>query len=328
MARTFTTSELLELNPRRPETLFGADGAIDTLHSIYKTLSKQWHPNANPGYDTSKVFNHIKLMYDNAVKATEAGRYGLGMVPVPGTGRYARKVVITPLGHLGIDDELIVETSSLGDGHGAGFKLVWPPPFKTASIQAQMVGLLPDLADWSRKTGLAVGTKHREDIRLADVVSHFGCLEPRAVAWVVSGLYNLACYLQIHDLVFNAFHEDYIWVRPATHAVSLKSTWFYALKVGDTVKCVPQTTMDAANVTKEADCAVDRACIKAIVRRLLGDPSGMAKKDSTPAQLANFASAPSTGDAIQDYANWREALQGAFGARKFIAMDLRPEQVY
>jgi hypothetical protein len=152
-----------------------------------------------------------------------------------------------------------------------------------------------------------------------------GTLDPKHVAWILSGLYNIACYLNYIGVVHLGIEPSAITVEPETHRVALPGGWIHATNEGHPPPPVPASV--AAFLprkfrgAKKVTHAMTHECIRAIGRMLLGDTGGLKLALGPQTPLTKFLLSPAEGNAIEQYGAWKQATRDAFGGHHFHKMD-------
>jgi hypothetical protein len=178
--------------------------------------------------------------------------------------------------------------------------------------------------------------KPTNTILLKDALDHFGGkLEDRTMAWMMSRLYNIGCYLKWAKLAHNDIALDTVFVEPANHAAYLLGGWWFTSTIGQKLVAVPGSLIRHAPSSlmknKVGDSQFDMELIRLIGRQLLGDPNGTKLQlDKTlPRPLVDWLRTVSTGDSFKDFAKWKgPILDSSFGKRTFHEMKVSAEEIY
>lgn len=346
-----TAEQILAIPADRPERLF--TGARGTLQAEFRALAKLWHPDlrqADP--KATDVFARLGALHSSAERLLDGGAW-----PTPGaegvmelalaSGKVRRRAYrrAHPLdggasGRAYVGDLAVTfafEPGSL-DLATVGERTVAELRYADARMEAKVRPRLPKVSDAS---GLADGgrvitlTKTKDVLILRDVLGHFGGrMDARHVAWIVSDLLDLCCYLGWAGLTHNAISPDTAFVSPHHHAVSLLGGWHFAAPVGGPLAALPEGAADIADpailAAKRADPRLDLDMVRATGRELLGDPRGttLRRDASVPAAMADWLCGASRGDAVADATAWRAALERGFGRRTFFEMNLTADDLY
>lgn len=353
---TWTASQWLDVNLGSAPTVF--EGSPTQIQRLYRRLARRWHPDHNPSPQAHDVFVHLKALYARALAlagapAARLHHAGGGPRPSPvgpvvvldGDGRRFR---FAPQASEPFElGRFYRGRSSLAFGvdpdHAVLFQqavaTVKGLRFADRTMAEQMQPLLPDLhaAPWGPQGGLWVLRRDPEAVRLLDAHHHFtrdgGRWSAEHVAWIVSGLLHLLCYLEYAGVAHQGIGLDTVWVSPATHRVHLWGGWFYARAFGQPVTVLPATSAAMAPsgylAAKTAGGGLDRELVRAVGRELLGDRHGQRlPTDAAPAPFLHALRLPAGPSAVADYRAWKRVLTASFGPAKFVPMTLSSSTLY
>jgi hypothetical protein len=326
------------LRASRPEDVFPGD--LDRAKEVFRELANRWHPDKPKG-DTA-VMAKINKLYDEAVEKISTGMWHgkSSLCLMLNTLKEVRfKYLVSrpfELGHAYIGASHIsylVEKKYAPLVVGAedatqAFRYASP------NMEKEMAKYLPRgskiylLADGRY---LMKVPKGEDLICLRDVLAALGgTMDPKHVAWVGSGMHNIACYLHWAKIVHSNFSLDSVFISPSLHGVALLGGWWYASTEGEKLKYLPTRTYEYLpwEVTrdKQATSLIDLETIRATIRELLGDISGAKLKDPKP--LVSWLKSPAEGKPVEVYAGWQEVLKETFGKRRFIELKLTAKEVY
>lgn len=332
---------ILAVSKDRPEQLFPHDE--DLAVKLKRTLVGIWQPRL--AGDDPAVMAHINFLWDQREVKLKAGTWeGEGVLRLVDSRKaessFPYKVYrpfelggtyIAPslVGHLIAPQHNALSQNALK--HMKSFT------FKDEKLRSEASRYLPLLvSDFISLEGRLIVVKKDPDlISLRDVLSYFdGQVPPRQVAWMLSCLYALGCYLRISRLTHNAISLDNYYVN-ANHSGALLGGWWYAAHFGEKLTVVPARThtfMPAfVKTEKVADPTVDMELIKACGRELLGDLHGsrlLSRKD-VPAPLVQWLRQPASSNAHQEYDAWyNQVLPASFGPRRFVKLDINASDIY
>lgn len=342
--KAFSADDLLAIPVEEPERLF--TGELTTMKLEWKHLRSKWHTDHSGRND---VFQHVKILFEKAeLKMLN------GVWEVPGEFRFTD---IT--GFSAIVQHVKKRTFELGDYYigksditysidksnkdlvNAAQYVIKGLTFKT-DIEQKLESFFPlkpagNTTVYETADRLIVRTgRVRESICLRDLLEHQGGkIDPKHVAWIISRLYNFACYLQVNKLTHNDFSLDSLYVTPDDHNVSLIGGWWYSRIVGEkllaassnTVKLIPMSILSK----KMADPVIDLNLIRGVGRALLGDVVGttLVRDKTLPKPMVAWLLGASAGDARKEYKTWHDkVLVDSFGPRKFVKLDVTFDNVY
>jgi len=335
---------ILRIPLSKPELLFTGDEA--TVHQLYRRLASQWHPDRNTAPLATEVFQRIATLYAAAKEQIASGRWrasrGETLLQARDGRQYRLKHFARrpfELGELLIGKTIasFVVTPDAADLYAAALRMLRAFHFASEDMRRQISPCLAEIqaALEGREYCALVIKKPTDMVLLADLVEHLGGTMPAThVAWILSSLYNLACWLEWARISHNAIGPDTVFVSPERHTIALLGGWWYATSIGERLRALPTRTADIAPQdivrSKIADLRCDLELIRATGRQLLGDASGMRllRDPSIPRAMADWLRHPSSGSAMTDYSLWRDTLIASFGARRFVRLDVTPKQIY
>lgn len=323
---------------KRPEELFSGD--LDEAKDLYRKLANRWHPDKPGG--NAEVMARVNDLYEVAVERIKNGVWG-GKSSVKfklknGKELRFQYLVSRPFefGQTYIGD---THVSTLFEKERVAFaeaaeKSTRKFSFASDKMREEMERFLPkDVKTFELEDGrVLVKTPKAEDlVALRDVFEHFGgTMDSKHVAWVGSGLHNIACYLGWAKLVHANISLDSVFISPASHGVALLGGWWYAAKEDARLTHLPSRTYAflpwEVRTHKRATYLIDQEMIRATLRELLGDIDGTKLKD--PPALVSWLKTPAEGAPVDIYRSWHAVLTPAFGKRRFTVMKLDVSEVY
>lgn len=197
--------------------------------------------------------------------------------------------------------------------------------FGSTTMETQMRGYLPmDFSRFEDEDGshFLVIKKDPNLFILRDILTHMGQkMPPRHVAWVISTLYNLCCYLEYAKISHESINIDTFYINPVTHSGALLGSWWTAHEEEDEKSSPEPFDRFKAALLKHSESSTYSNTVKRIGKELLGDA------EDTPMALLEFLSAPSD-ETKKDYAMWPIILQRSFGPRRFTEMKISRNDLY
>lgn len=336
---SWPAEQLLAVTLPQARRLFSGDDA--TMRELFRRLAAKWHPDRNADVQATRAFAHLQALFDAARAAARAGPASVEFTCRDGRRfqlRYLRRRPFE-LGEMFLAQRFVayrVEEAHR-DLFDRAVRTLRALPCADAGMLAEVGRYLPRIeACLDTSDGpVLVLAKDPDQILLADLVAHLGGrLEPRHAAWVLSSLFNLACFLDYADLAHNAIGTETFFVSPQAHTGALLGGWWYAAPFGSPLVALPEHS--AASIPSRlldrriAVPAIDLELIHALGRELIGDARGvgfLARPDIPPA-LFNAVRLPPAGDAVSAYRNWRSTLLASFGKRTFTELAVSPTDVY
>jgi hypothetical protein len=339
-----TANQLLGIT--QPENLFTND--LDTATSEYHALSRRWHPDANPGIDTSNVFIHIKALYDTAtgkigtVYWNSYHRLILTKKDGSGLSRKFHSRHTFELGDCYVGDVAVtyVIKHDFELYYQNAIDMINALPYRDARLRAVIAPLMPNIeTTFEADEGLVLVLKKSKDVlNLGDILNHFGKLSDRHTSWIFGQLMNICCYLQfVARLTHNGISPEAIFIDPAVQSAHLFGGWWYATpKTEQQLLGAPKYTVDYGyrfiKGINKPDFRNDPTLAKAVARQLLGDVNGLTylTKDSIlPKLIVEWLAQPASGNALTDYKEWEAVRHRSFGQRfaplSITAKDLYPD---
>lgn len=338
-----TAEAILAIPLSEPERLF-ADPAA--LHGEWRSLAAYWHPDRRAAESrATEVFQHLSALYEIARSKAATGEWTMpGMLRLTGIDgrcydlRYRRQTCFE-LGDAYVGARLVayaVDAADL-DLFTSAIAAIGGLPFADARMRGEMSGRLPSIKATVATAGRSVLILRKDPdvVALSDLLHHLGGrLDPRHVAWIVSGLESIACYLDWAGLMHGAIAPETVFVSPRRHTVALLGGWWYAKPFGQVIKAIPERTVRLMPPMmmrhRVAGSAIDLECIRQVAREALGDAAGsrLLHDRNVPKPFAQWLAHPPGRTALADYRSWECAREAAFGRRKFTELPVDPAAIY
>lgn len=341
---TWNAATLLAILPAEPERLFSGDA--EQAKAEYRALVALWHPDRSAHADATAVFQHLNRLYAAALDKLGAGSWQtpglLRLQARDGTEfriRY-RKEHPFELGRMLIGDGIVayVIAAEHADLFQNALDAIDRLPCANAQMAAEVGRYLPEIVRHfaTASDRVLVLRKTADLLLLRDVLAHCGGrMDARHVAWIVSNLLNLSCYLDYARLAHNAILADTWFVSPERHSGALLGGWWYAVPQGSRMSAAPTATLRYApfEVTTRhcGDIRTDLELIRALGRELLGDASGLrlAGAKAAPPAMIDWLRLPAGDSPLHEYETWmRQVLPDSFGERRFVKLELTVDDLY
>lgn len=316
-----------------PAKLFRGD--LDFAREDYLKLSKRWHPDRPMG--DKECFSKIAALYEEAQRRLRTNTWnGLCVVTFRDAAGHVKALpqLAGFDGHLGRVMVLPDETVHLMEPANKSFirnaeRFIGKFRYGSDRMKHDVERCLPrSMKVVAMSDGRIAARLQRptDVIRLRDVVKHYqNMMDPRHVAWIVSSLMNLACYLEWHGRMHGDISPDTYYISPEHHSGILLDGWWFSMKVGDRVTSIPQRTLDVApfdlRVHKAATPTVDHELIRLTAREI-------SNLKVTPKPMLGWMNSIAKGKAVDQYRTWSEVLVKSFGPRRFTPMALTVNDVY
>jgi hypothetical protein len=341
MEMTLSAAQILAITT--PELMFTGD--VDLAKREYQKLASAWHPDKNSMADP-KVLAHINVLYDQAVAKLDRGEWEipghLFINTVAGKTfriKYRSKHEID-VGDMYISDNYVFFSvlKENDDLYAIAKKRINGFKYANDKMKEEVSKLLPKIHEEHETADrrIMVLKKTPDVFLLRDVLNYFnGKIEPKHVAWMVSRLYNLSCYLKYSGIVHSGISIDSVFISPEFHSALLLGDWWYSTNEGSKLVALPSISSAMIPVDiikgKKSTYKIDLELVKSVGRHLLGDIVGsklLMDKD-IPKPLLNWLRSPSKNDAFEEYDIWQsKVLIDSFGKRRFVELNVTADEIY
>ena len=335
---------LLAIRPTEPERLFTGEEAV--AHREFRVLAARWHPDRCPDAGTTGVFQHVNRLYDVAVRKLRGGIWqtpGLLVLRATDGATYKiryRKERAFELGRLFVGREIVayVIENDHADLFDSALQIIGRLPCADPRMAAEIGRHLPEVVRHfdTAEGRVLVLRKSADQVLLRDLLDRCGGrMDARHVAWIISSLLNLACYLDFARLAHNAILSNAVFISPQQHSGALLGGWWYTVRQGQPLRAAPAATVQYAPpdaiARKRGDLRTDLELVRAVGRELLGDMTGarLARDKAAPQPMLDWLRLPTSGSPVHDYQTWqRQALKASFGERRFVKLNLSTTDLY
>ena len=346
-----TAEAILATRFDNADTLMGKGSAA--VGQSFRRLVAIWHPDVNRDPRADEVVRHLVALRDHALgrgsspaqaspqsssqSSSQSSLHGTREFSSAAGGRWR-------MNYLGMRP---FESGEIFVGRGSLSYLVAPEfddllenssvqglPFADARMRGEMERFLPKMVRFAptQSGRVLVYRRDQDQILMSDLIAHEkGRIDPVHIAWMVSGMQNIASYLAWAGLVHGAIGPDVLLVSPRDHSVALTGPLLYLTRVGDRPRALPERTLQLvprmAIKGVPADTAVDSELVRLTARELAGDAGGMRlmTQPDFPKPFSTWLVMPS---AENDFAGWERARDAAFGPRRFVHYNLTGSDVY
>ncbi|HEX7816512.1 hypothetical protein [Dyella sp.] len=344
---TASAADLLAATDAQWEAALGV--ALTERLTLLRRLSGRWHPDHCIDSQAAAVFARIQRqrrrvsggsrMLAPDRRATEARPVFESTATADGR-RWTMPYLATYASELGavyIGQRSLLEVVPLNMADLAERSVAqtsrWT--FASAGMEEQIRPCLPAPATVHRTADAVLVVRPRDPalVRLADVMAHVGTVPPEHVAWIGSGLWNLACYLEYAQRAHPAIDASTVWIDTVRHRVALLGGWAYAGRIDERWAALPGNTLADVTPAWRGDpvqrSALGHIRIRRLLRALLGDATGMGPITArAPAAWVTFARSPAAGSAIDQYRSWKKVVETTFGPPRFATWDLSTSTIY
>ena len=211
----------------------------------YRALAKEWHPDANTDSRAQEVFKHIKEFYQTAVKMIERGEWEktryLAIRRADGS-RLQINYQMSFMFELGFcyvtKTKIIYILDSSKDKYFENaVRQIKRLSYKDKSMEEKIKIFMPRI--WqtfktNKGEGVIILEKTEDVFPLKNVFDYYkGKIDSKHVAWMISRLCNIACYLDYSGLAHNGININNCFVSPQFHSILLLGGWWYTAKEGE-----------------------------------------------------------------------------------------------
>lgn len=318
-----------------PGELFS--GSKDDISHQFKTYAKLWHPDRNKDPEAINVFQHLKRSMD--VVLGKSNDHRLTLTRLDGTKFNLDYVRVHEVGF----GKIYVSKSSISYLINKKFSKLAEPAAKRKwsyindSIKKEMTRFLPIPVKVEETTdGWFMAYRRKSSQVLARDLLDYNKLtgtpvEPLSVMWMISGLLNIASYLDVHKVSHNAINPNFLLFDLEDHSVSLTGPAIFAVPFGFRPKAVPVKTLDLfprirVETFKAENSLIDLTLIRALALQLIGrkNSPSIRTDDALPIGLRTWLLSSAPSHAVTDYAVWESKR----GKRKFHKYGITAKDVY
>lgn len=328
------------LAAKRPQDIFSNDDAA--IRQLYRELATRYHPDNTASTMDAQVMQHINMLYDQAKRKRRLGIWEeqdvLRLDTASGACICFPYFTARPfeLGtyYVGKEQVLYVvdyDHASYGKRMQAALGALH---YANPAMEREFCRAVPlavaqgSLCDGRFYCTLAKGRTYYPLAALLD--QQKGYLPPVHIAWIVSRLLNLACFLQFNGMTHNGIVLDACFVSPEEHGLALLGGWWYSVPVCAPMHGVCGAVYDAMTpgnrLRRVGSYTTDLECIHRLAQTLLGNPANAA--DRPPPAFSGWLMQSPSGDPLREFQLWNQVLHRAWGPRKFIKLDISEEAVY
>lgn len=339
--------DILKISFKSPEKLFLDVNTEKELKDSYIKLNFKWHPDKNLTSieKTDLVFAHINILYKEAKEKFKNNTWNKGFFK-EFISLDSKKVLFSytnefqfELGYYLISPDSIawVISSDFEDLAINAIKKIESIKYANDKMKLEMQKFIPTIKSFIKlknKETVIVMQRDSQSVLLKDALNYYGKIEAKHVAWILSNCYHLACFLEYNKIMHGGVTVDNIFINPENHTAQLLGGWWFTHQQNDKLKALSEQTLSIApfNVinSKTALSSLDLECIRLVGRQLLGDKSGinLVKNKDIPSSLTQWLRGASTENAFKEYDIWYKVLKNSFGVRRFIKMELNPNDIY
>lgn len=337
-------SEKQILKAEKPGDIFTND--IKIIKNEYKELVKIYHPDVNTSPNAKDIFQKINNFYNIALKDIEEKRWEKkNFIRINKTNGKAIEATYLSsikfeLGETYVCNKHIIyvfdsDKKKYKDNMISSIKAI---KYENKKMEEEFKRYFPTILDEFTTTEgkhVVVISKTEDVFPLKDVLNYFNNkIENRHVAWIISRLQNICCFLKYNNIVHNGININNCFISPEHHAILLLGGWWYATKTDEKMIGTTKEIFDIMPIlsksNKKSSPITDLESIKLLGRTLCGysNPRTFMKETDIPKPIAEFLIGGSGDDAYKEFQTWDTVLDKGYGVRKFIPLTVTQKQIY
>ncbi len=212
----------------------------------YRKLVRIYHPDVNDGPLADQAFKNINGLYNKARKLFGSGQWEVSnriefIDKETGISRTLKflKESDFELGKQYISSTVVAYV--LGGKNKRYYdnmlKRLGSIHYSNIEMEKEFSRYFPRIKDNFETTDgkwVIVIEKNRGLLRVYDVLDYYkGCIPDRHVAWIISRLCNICCFLEYNKIAHNGISIENCFISPENHSVALLGGWWYCVKHGE-----------------------------------------------------------------------------------------------
>lgn len=309
----------------------------------YKELAKIWHPDVDGG--DKNVFSHLTLLYNEAIKDIESGKFkASNYIEIKTLNKTIQIHFLTSFsfdfGTCYVCNNHIIYVFNIGTEKffNNAINMINSIKYQDKQMENTFKRFMPQVYTTYQTiegNNVIVLRTEKTIYPLKYIYNYYNNkISPKHVAWMITRLSSISCFLQTLNIVNNGLSLDNIFVEPSTHSVYVYGGWWYSGIVNEKMIGVNVDIYDIMPIniknSKNYGIETDLESIKLLARTLLGEknPRLIRNNNEIPKEFITFITDGSGQNAIEEYQKWDRLLDASYGAREFIKMELNNKQIY
>jgi len=313
----------------------------DEIRLKYKELVKEWHPDTNSHPEAPDVFAKATELYRQALELLEQGQWEKTNYILISKDN-GKKVEINydtcfdfELGTCYVKKTKVVYM--LGNDkqkyYTNAIQNIRNLQYKDKRMEEELSRFFPKIYQKFKTTKgeyVIVFDKTQDVYPLKNVFEYFNQkIYDKHVAWIISRLCNLTCFLEFNGLVHNGINMNNCFVSPRNHSILLLGGWWYTTREDEkmlgTTKDIFSVMSASSKESKKSSTVTDLESVKLLGRQLLGEANSrkLSLNRSMPKPFVDFLTGGSGKSAYDEFVKWDKALDASYGRRKFIRMEIK-----
>lgn len=313
----------------------------DKVKAKYKELVKVWHPDTNSDPEASNVFAKITELYNHALELLADGQWEKTNYILISKDN-GKKIALNydtcfdfELGTCYVTKTKVVYVlgSDKEKYYNNAIRRIKGLQYKDKKMKEDLSRFFPKIYQTFKTNNgeyVIVLDKTEDVYPLKNVFEYFNNkIDDKHVAWIISRLCNLTCYLKFSGLVHNGININNCFISPKYHSILLLGGWWYTTKEDEnmigTTKDIFSIMSVSAKGSKKSSSLTDLESVKLLGRQLLGETNcrKLSLDSSIPKPFINFLIGCSGNNSYEEFTKWDKALNDSYGKRKFINMEIK-----
>ena len=335
------------LNAKKCGDIFSFTDSVDEIKKEYISLIKQYHPDIYKEKDADKIAMKINELYNRALELIKLKTWeSTNKVIV--SAKTGKKIIMNFLSesdfelgkfYIGKKHLIYLLDSKHKKFYDNALKTISKIKYENDKMKKEFERYFPIVEEnFETIDGKwCIILQKTEDVfLLSDLIKQQnGRIPIKHVAWIVSRLSNISCFLQYNKIVHNGISIDNCFVSPSHHSILLLGGWWYSVpeneKMIGTQKVIYNIMPLKDKESKKASHRTDLESIKLIGKIILNNLSMITKKDTTneiPISIQEWFKKGSSNNSFEEFSKWNIALDQAWGERKFIELNVSEKDIY
>lgn len=306
------------------------------IRSLFRTYAKRIHPDVCNDPQAQKAFSKLNKLYESALNHISNHTW-----EETGSVQISQKIILKgvkdissfELGARYVTDTQVAYIFDSGkDKYWYQYvtmaKLVKYGNTKMTDLYSNRMPVFNKVIDHMSADRRAIILDKTADVYPMDLFlkAYSEQLSGRDIAWMISRMCDLLCFLQYNSIVLNGFTKENLFINPERHSLFIFGGWWYSTMVGypmlGTNKTVYSCMSPLTKTNKLSTFQTDIESMRHLASELIKD------KTDIPKPILDWIDAGSSDDPIKEYSWWNKVLDAAYGKRKFVVFEADPKKIY
>ena len=305
---------------------FFEEGTENSIRSRFRECAKLVHPDVCSDPRAEEAFNHLAKLNDRAMECLKLGVWDeTDMLRLPGKPKIRYKHSLWfELGKRFVTDDRVIWVLDLDKNKYLKRFIHTEFTYRDDKMLKMYRNRIPVVEDHDDQAIFL--KKDPKEFPMDLFLSAYGDkLTARDIAWMISRMCDLLCFLHFHGLTLNGIEPENLFINPDLHSIHIYGGWWYATKIGQKMIGVSKNIynimpFDIRN-TKIASPATDIESVRIMFQRIC-------EGKDIPKPMNKWLNAGSLENPIEEYERWNEALDKSWGKRKFMVFSANADEIY